>query len=156
MANIVFNAFLEKLNDGTYSWPTVNLYALLELQDANVYSTNENPDHSTVDQLISAGLTELPDGIGYSQVQVGGKQIYRNDATDKIEYRCNSLNFGTITTGYTIYAVLFYIRVGATYDPAVDIPALYFDTATGLPVNTNGSAIVLNVPVSGIMQEFKA
>ena len=152
MANIIYNRFLRLETSRTYGWDSnTTIRALLVGDDS--YTPSKN--HETVQEAINAGLVEL-EAEGYSRQTLPNKTIVVDTSQNQIEYHADNLNFGTVESGKTIYGILFYIRVGQEDDEESDIPVLYIDTATSLPLETNGQAILVTFPNTGIMVKRQA
>lgn len=148
MANTIFNEFLSNHADTTYGWDSgTTVRAMLITTEP----TTVDPDYTVVQDLIDDGMVELV-ATGYSRVTLTNKIVFKNNTTDKIEYRCDNLNFGDIASGSTVQAILLFIRVGTSDDASTDIPLYYINDADTLPQATGGGAFVAQVPTTGLFQ----
>lgn len=152
MANTVYNNFLRLESIRTYGWDA-NTTIRAMLAGTNGYTPSKN--HSTVQEVINAGFTELS-ATGYSRQTLANKTITVDTTQNRIEYHADNLNFGAVESGKTIYGILLYIRVGTSDDANSDVPVLYIDTATSLPLSTNGQSILVVFPNTGIINKQQA
>lgn len=146
MANVVYNIFLREHARGTYGWNAGTTVRALLVSNSSTYTPNRN--HTKMEDLFDNGLVEIQDA-GYSRGTLSNKTVNLNTTTNTAIYTADPISFGAISSGKTIVAVVFFIRVGAMDNPSLDIPIAFIDTATGLPKNTTGGMIILQPTDNG-------
>ncbi len=152
MANVIYTRFLEVLNNGDYPWDSAVVRAML-IRDTSTYEPD--PDHTTIAQLNTGGLVELS-ASGYSRQTLANKTVTSDTTNDWVKLTADNLNFGNVAAGQTVSAILFFIRVGADDDSDDDIPAIFIDNATNLPLSTGGGAFTVTIPSTGLIKVKQA
>jgi hypothetical protein len=95
---------------------------VLLLRDTGTYTFN--PDHDTInDILVTNGGVEIS-VASYARQTVSGKTVSVDDTNDRGIFDCNNVAFGSLESGQTVEAVVFYKEVN---DDSDSIPLLYID-----------------------------
>jgi hypothetical protein len=105
--------------------PNTQLKVLL-LRSTGNYTFN--PDHKSVSELFSNGAIEIS-VPSYARQIVTGKNVSVDDVNDRGVFQCNSIQFGTLESGQTVSAVVFYIQITGDNDSHL---MLYIDGKTSI------------------------
>lgn len=153
MANILYTKGLEGLANGTIDFDAAGtvVRCLLE-RDTSTYAPNK--DHDFVSDLT--GLVEIS-VASYTRQTLASKAVNIDDANDRIELDCADLAFGSLESGQTVKALIFYVQVGGDdTTPGDDVLLARIDTATGLPVALGGGAFNCVISAEGLFQHAQA
>ncbi len=149
MANTIYTKWLEVKEKKQYGWDSGTTVRAMLASSTNAAAANK--DFTTVQQVISAGFTELS-ATGYSRATLANKTVTIDTATDKVKCTADAVSFGEIAAGNTVAAMLLFVRTGASDNAANDIPIAYIDTLEGppnsasFPFTTGAGAVTLNPP----------
>lgn len=149
MANTIYTKFFEQLANGSLDFDAAGtvIRALLE-RSTSTYSVNK--DHDFVSDLT--GLVEITVS-GYARVTLASKAVNIDDANDRVELDFADLSFGSLPSGQTVKAIIFYMQTGGDDTTATNDPLIaYVDTATNLPAALGGGAVNVTIDVEGFIQ----
>lgn len=150
MASNVFNRAVKELADGTYTWLSSTIKAML-IGTATPYTPNV--DHDFVDagganDPIDAelnGVSGYTRGFGNSgRKTLASKTITEVDGSDRAEFSSAGLTWTALGTGDTIAAILFIFETGAN-DTTSRLIA--YGDVTDTP--TNGGDVTINPGTGG-------
>ncbi len=147
MANVLYNRFLARLADAYVNGKTAPTLRAALLRSTSTYSANK--DHDYVSDVIGA----TPGGVeitasGYSRQSLANGSSTPDDTNDRANVDFDNVNFGSISAGQTIDAVLIYEQVGGDDSTPENDPLIaYIDTdADGLlPLATANGTITLTI-----------
>lgn len=153
MANIVYNAFLQKLADGTIDFDSGSTVVRCMLErSTSTYSPNK--DHEFVGDLSSFVECSV---ASYARQTVGSKAVNKDDTNDRAELDFADVSFGALESGQTVDALVFYVQTGGDDStPNNDHLICYIDTATGLPAVLGGGTFSITVNAEGLIQLAQA
>lgn len=119
----LYNNYHKKVMDGTLDLDNAAVVIkVLLLRDTSTYTFN--PDHDTVnDILVTNGGVEIS-VASYTRQTVSGKTVSVDDTNNRGIFDCNNVAFGTLESGQTVEAVVFYLEVN---DDTDSIPLIYID-----------------------------
>lgn len=147
MANVLYTKFFERMASGNLNWASAVLRVMLE-RSTSTYSVNK--DHDFVSDLASFVEISV---ASYSRQTLGSAAVNIDDANDRVELDCADISFGSLETGQTARALIFYVQTGGNDASASDDPLiLYLDTATGLPATLGGGAVSVTINAEGLIQ----
>lgn len=147
MANTIFTRFFERVASGNLNWASAVVRCLLE-RSTSTYSVNK--DHDYVSDLT--GLVEVS-VASYARQTLGSCAVNVDDANDRVELDCADISFGSLETGQTAKALIFYVQTGGNDSSPSDDPLVaYMDTATGLPATLGGGTFSVTIDAEGLIQ----
>lgn len=95
---------------------------VLLLRDTSAYTFNK--DHDDIDDiLVTNGGVEIT-VTSYARQTVSGKAVTVDDTNDRGIFDCDNVAFGTLESGQTVEAIIFYKEVN---DDTDSVPLLYID-----------------------------
>lgn len=153
MANLLFSRFFERLATANLDFDNAAtvVRCLLE-RSTSTYTPNK--DHDYVGDL--SGLVEVS-VASYARVTVANKAVNIDDANDRVELDFDDLAFGSLESGQTVEALIFYCQTGGNDSSPNDDPLIcYIDTATGLPATLGGGAFNVTINAEGLIQFSQA
>lgn len=136
MATVVYNAGLDLLGGGDW---TTGTFRFLLLNDAGYVP---NPDDDFVSTLVP-GTNEIS-VAGYSRQTAAGKTRTVSDSLDRITYDCTDPNFGTLTAGENVAAMVLFKFVTVDADSPLIV---YYPIG---PVATAGVPFPVSLPTNGV------
>jgi len=152
MPNIVYNVFWKNILEGNIAWDDDTVIRALLFTTDSTYTPSRT--HQTIQQIKEAGLVEVSSDTGYRRATISDKVVGTVEVGGE-PYPAllgGPALFGAIESGITIKGALLFVRVGLTDQDSVDYPAVYIDTATGLPKETNGGVVVWSPGSSGYIR----
>jgi hypothetical protein len=151
MANIIYTRFFERMASGNLAWASAVLRCLLE-RSTSTYSPDK--DHDYVGDLT--GLVEIS-VASYSRQTLGSAAVNIDDANDRVELDCADISFGSLESGQTVLALIFYVQTGGSDATPNDDPLIArIDTATGLSAVLGGGAFSVTINSEGLIQLAQA
>jgi len=108
MADIVYNAFKQKIADGTIDWDAATVRVLL-IRSTSTYTAD--PDHEFVSDLT--GLAEPTDG-SYARQSLAGKLVAKDNANNRAVLDANDTSFGNVAGGQTVIGYICYVQTGGS------------------------------------------
>jgi hypothetical protein len=142
LANILYTKFFERALTGNLDFDAAGtvVRALLE-RSTSTYTPNK--DHDFVGDLT--GLVEVS-VASYARQTVANKAV-------NIELDFDNIAFGSLESGQTADALIFYQQTGGSdATPNDDDLIAYVDTATGLPAVLGGGAFNVTIDSEGFIQ----
>ena len=143
MANLVYNIAKRDYDPTSLAAATVKML-LIEGSGAS------DPDLTTVAAVLSARAelvcTGYTAGPGSASRQTSAITAAVDNTNDRATATATLETFTALSGGDVIRAYLLYVHISGT-DDALNIPLAWIDTATGLPLTTNGS----NVEVGSVV-----
>jgi hypothetical protein len=133
MVDSAYNVWLAEVARGNEDWVNDNHTAAL-LTGAVTF----DPDHATVAAVIAAN-TEASDG-SYGRVALGTEAVTQDDANDRAELDCATVDFGALDNETPTAMLIFHL---VTND-ADSIPVALYETGFGSP--TNGAGFTVSYP----------
>jgi hypothetical protein len=149
LANILYTKFFERALTGNLDFDAAGtvVRALLE-RSTSTYTPNK--DHDFVGDLT--GLVEVS-VASYARQTVANKAVNIDDANDRVELDFDNIAFGSLESGQTADALIFYQQTGGSdATPNDDDLIAYVDTATGLPAVLGGGAFNVTIDSDGFIQ----
>lgn len=147
MANLLYTKFFERMASGNLNWAAAVLRCLLE-RSTSTYTPNK--DHDFVGDLT--GLVEIS-VASYARQTLASAAVNVDDANDRVELDCADISFGSLETGQTADALIFYVQTGGSDATPNDDPLVaYVDTATGLPAVLGGGTFSVVINAEGLIQ----
>lgn len=145
MADFVYNKAKKNLIDGTMdlvALAAANKLKMLLLEAA----ADENPDDNFVADVIDGTSTEL---AAYTRHIFAGEAATQDDPNDRAEFDADNSVFSAVVAQNAIVAYVIYEEVTNDAD---NIPIMFVDETTGLPITPNGSDITITWNAEGILQ----
>ena len=151
MANLIFTRFFERMASGNLNWASAVIRCLLE-RSTSTLSPNKDMDYvGDLSGLVEVSVTS------YARQTLGTAAVNIDDANDRVELDCADISFGSLETGQTADALIFYVQTGGDDSTPNDDPLIaYIDTATGLPATLGGGAFSVVVNSEGLIQLAQA
>jgi hypothetical protein len=139
MANFIYNVAKTRMQNGGLDLDTDTIKCLLVEG-----STAGDPDHATVAaalavhaELVCTGYTAGP---GSSSRKTETITVTGDNANDRSDAVTGSQTWTALSDGSIVQKYLIYKHVSGS-DDTLNIPIALIDTATGLPLTTNGSDV---------------
>jgi heptaprenylglyceryl phosphate synthase len=124
----------------------------LLVRDTSTYTPDK--DHEFADDLTS--LVEIS-VASYARQTVAAKAANHDTANDRVELDFDDIAFGSLESGQTVEALIFYVQTGGNDSSPEDDPLIaYIDTASGLPATLGGGAFNVTINAEGFMQLAQA
>ena len=143
MANVVFTYGKSGVL-GAINLATDTIKAALLMSNNTVSASGQDA------QFLSSLTLDECDGSGYSR-QTLSVTVSAETASDKGKVDAVDLTFSLVgASTRTVTGVLFYKHVGAD---SANIPILYMDTATGLPLTPSGADINFIFAAAGLFTQ---
>ena len=143
MADFAYNIAKKQLLDGDLDFNAPDDIRVLLLEAAS----DEDPDDVDVAAVLArAGTTEL---VTYTRGALANEATSQDDPNDRAEFDADDITFSSVVAQNAIVAYLVFKFI--TND-AGSIPIMFVDSATGLPISTNGSSITIAWNAEGILQ----
>lgn len=149
MANIIYTKFFERIATANLDLDNAGtvVRCLLE-RSTSTYSPNK--DHDFVGDLTS--LVEIS-VASYARQTVANKAVNIDDANDRVEFDFDNISFGSLESGQTVLALIFYQQTGGSdATPNDDDLICRIDTATGLPAVLGGGTFTVTIDTEGFIQ----
>lgn len=149
MANVLYTKFFEQIANGGLDFDAAGtvIRCMLE-RSTSTYTPNK--DHDFVGDMT--GFVECT-VASYARQTLGSKAVNIDDANDRVELDCADIAFGSLESGQTIDALVFYRQTGGSdATPNDDDLIAYIDTATGLPAALGGGAFNVTINAEGLIQ----
>lgn len=141
MANTIYNIAKANLQNDLLSTDIASgaVYKALLISAA----TAPDPDHADVAAVLAAAaelsVTGYTAGVGSASRQTVTFTVTQDNANDRSDAVTSVATFNTVGAG-TVRQVLIYRHVSGVTE-SLNIPVMCIDTATGLPLTTNGSNV---------------
>lgn len=151
MANILYTKGIEQALTAQADLDAAGtvIRCLLE-RSTSTYSPNK--DHDFLDSFTTGGGVEIS-VASYARQTVANKAVNIDDANDRVEWDFDDIAFGSLESGQTADALIFYVQIGGDDStPANDPLIAYIDTATGLPATLGGGAFNVTIDAEGFVQ----
>ena len=145
MAQVVYNAKLKALLDGTFDFAAADIRVLLLQANSDI-----NADDANVGAVLTrAGTAELT-STNYSRQALGGQATNQNNTDNRAEFDANDVTFSSVAqaASETVTGVLVFVH---DTNDAGSTPLFFDDTLTGLPLTPNGSDITITWHANGII-----
>lgn len=149
MANIIYTQFFSRITTAQLDLDAAGavVRCLLE-RDTSTYAPNK--DHDFVGDLT--GLVEIS-VASYGRQTVANKAVNIDDALDRVEFDFDNIAFGSLESGQTVEALIFYEQIGGDDTTPADDPLICrIDVATGLPATLGGGAFSVSIDAEGFIQ----
>ena len=147
MANTIYRPFMRKLAKNDIDWDAAVIRCLLE-RSTSAYSPDE------FDEWVSdlSGLVEIS-VASYTRQTASGQAVTDDTGNILIKLEIANISWGTLETGQTVKALIFYVQTGGNDStPGNDPLICRIDRAAGLPAILSGGTFGMTVNVDGFIQ----
>ena len=149
MADFVYNATKLKLANGTLDLVAIAAANKLKIALLEAASDEDPLDDTMTAVFARGGTTEL---ATYTRGVLAGEVASQDDSNDlaQLDFTVNQV-FSAVIAQNAIVAYVLYDATGGDVE-GTNIPIMFVDETTGLPITPNGSDITITWNASGILQ----
>lgn len=137
MSNALYDVARAGLLRGEINWITDTIYCVLVKSGTSNTVTSPSATMEDITNPQRDYGTEGSEGV-----QLQGRAVTSNGAADGLPVTFTNVGAAGIGSADAIGAIVLYKHTGA--DDSLNIPILWLDTATGLPITPNTGSIIIN------------
>jgi hypothetical protein len=149
VSNILYTKQFELAYKGDFDWEADTIRCLLERSTS---SYTPDKDHDFLDSFTGGSGVEISVS-SYARQTIASAAVNIDDANDRVELDMGDIDFGTLESGQTVRAMIFYKQFGGDDTTPENDPLIaYIDTATGLPAVLGGGTFSVTIDSEGFIQ----